>query len=726
MKILLIGGCSSFINNIIIKMKKEGHRVYLITGSRYNKKPYQRVFERYDFPYDTNCLNEIFESVAPDITIYMGAYDSNYNWKDEEAEAVRYNACMLNIIMAYIMGKKGRFIYLSSEEVFEGNYESRISEEESPQARSFKNMVLAQAETMCENYKQSYDRDIVVLRMERVYTIPEYVEDITDRCSKKVLQCLESNVMTVDAGFSYSMLYVTDAVECIYKLVICKEHKQSLYNISSEMVISDETIAAYIKNYMGDNIQTVNVTNGEKKKLLSADLYTEEFGRTGMCSYDEIIRKITAKMKKYKHVFLYGERKRKSIIDRMLEGSGWLIKAMVPFIENLIVFILFFMINNRAVGSRYFDGIDFYLLYVLLFAIVYGQKQAILSACLAVLGYCFRQMYDRSGLELMVDSTTYIWIAQLFILGLIIGYMRDYITKLTYEKKHEKEFLDTQLVDIKEINDSNVRVKDALEVQIVNQNDSVGKIYSITSSLDQYSQEEVLFYAAEMVAKIVKSKDVAIYTVANDVYARLFSATSKIARKLGNSIKYTEMTEIYEDLKAKKVYINSKLDENYPLMASAIFDDKEEIQTIIMIWDIPWQNMTLGQANQLTVIGALIRDAVIRANKYMQALEKERYIENTSILENEAFTTLLNAYMNARKNGLTECMLLRMQGSGMGLEDVSRILSEKLREHDYVGQLKDGSICILLSNTTKEDALQVAKRLADIGYVFEIVEEYGY
>ena len=54
--------------------------------------------------------------------------------------------------------------------------------------------------------------------------------------------------------------------------------------------------------------------------------------------------------------------------------------------------------------------------------------------------------------------------------------------------------------------------------------------------------------------------------------------------------------------------------------------------------------------------------------------------------------------MNARKNGLTECMLLRMQGSGMGLEDVSRILSEKLREHDYVGQLKDGGICILLSN----------------------------
>ena len=35
MNVLLIGGSGSLINNLIIKLKKEGHRVYLLTGSRY-------------------------------------------------------------------------------------------------------------------------------------------------------------------------------------------------------------------------------------------------------------------------------------------------------------------------------------------------------------------------------------------------------------------------------------------------------------------------------------------------------------------------------------------------------------------------------------------------------------------------------------------------------------------------------------------------------------------
>ena len=77
---------------------------------------------------------------------------------------------------------------------------------------------------------------------------------------------------------------------------------------------------------------------------------------------------------------------------------------LAPYLENLICFIPFFMIHNRAVGSQYFAKLDAYLLYVLLFAIVYGQQQAIFSALLATAGYCFRQMYNQSGLEVLMDN----------------------------------------------------------------------------------------------------------------------------------------------------------------------------------------------------------------------------------------------------------------------------------------------------------------------------------
>ena len=246
--------------------------------------------------------------------------------------------------------------------------------------------------------------------------------------------------------------------------------------------------------------------------------------------------------------------------------------------ENLICFIPFFMLNNRAVGSEYFQNIDFYLLYVLLFALVYGQQQATFSALLAVAGYCFRQMYHRSGFDVMLDYNTYVWIAQLLILGLAVGYLRDQLRAMREEQRHEVSYLTKQLDDISDINVSNVRVKEILANQIVNQNDSFGKLYEITSSLEQYEPCEVLFYAAEVLAKLMGSKDVAIYTVANRSYARLFSATSEKARSLGNSINYSEMDAMYTVLAGKKVYINKNMDERYPLMANAIYSE-DEMQT---------------------------------------------------------------------------------------------------------------------------------------------------
>lgn len=443
-----------------------------------------------------------------------------------------------------------------------------------------------------------------------------------------------------------------------------------------------------------------------------------------MCDPPKVIKRLVDHMKRYRRVFLYGEEKKKPFSERIMEKAGWFLQIMIPFVENLICFFIFYFLNNQAADSRYFSRMDFYLIYVLVFAVTYGQQQATLAATFSVAGYIIHQMAQRSGFDIMIDSNTYVWIAQLFIVGLTVGYMRDHITKLRREQQTERSYLAMQLKDIKDINDSNVRVKDALETQVVNQSDSVGKIYSITSKLDQYSQEEVLFYAAETIAQLMKSKDVAIYTVSNPFYARLFSSTSEKARVLGNSIRYQEMGELYEALTQQKVFINRKLTENLPLMANAIYDEQGAIQTIIMIWSIPWESMTLGMANQLVVISALIHTAISRANRYLAALEEERYVDGSRMLDDDAFMALVNAYMKAEKRGLTDCMVLRITNKEVldGREASNRI-AEKLRPHDYVGQMDDGSLGVLLSNTNRADAQVVMARLEEIGFLCEIVEE---
>lgn len=57
-----------------------------------------------------------------------------------------------------------------------------------------------------------------------------------------------------------------------------------------------------------------------------------------------------------------------------------------------------------------------------------------------------------------------------------------------------------------------------------------------------------------------------------------------------------------------------------------------------------------GRVNRLTVISYLIQNAVVRANRYLEALREHRYLGNSSILEKEAFTQLVSAFL--RQSGM--------------------------------------------------------------------------
>lgn len=722
MNVLLIGGAGSLINNLIIKLNKEGHRIYLLTGNKYKRAPYQKVFERYDFTYDCGSLNEIFESVNPDLTIYMGAFDTNYRWNEEKKEVIKYTTGLMNILMAYAMSSEGRFVYLSSDEVYSGNYEENIREEETRSPEGFRSMVLAQGEELCESYRSYRGKDILTLRLDHLYSIPSERKEVSNICAEMCLEALEHSTVTITEGNRFSLLYETDAVEFIYRLVECKTHKYYIYNLASSVEISELDIALMIQKAMGWEIEIIKREEEGARRVLANELLDSEFGNPFCCEVSAIIDKMVAYMKKNRYAFLTGEDIKQPLWKRVMEKSGWFIKTIIPFIENLVCFVLFYLMNKYLSEGSIFSLLDFLLLYVLLFAIVYGQQQATFSAVLAVIGYCTLQMSERSGFDVVLDSNTYIWIAQLFILGMVVGYMRDQLTKIKNENVEERDFLSEQLVDIQDINNSNVRVKDALETQIINQSDSVGKIYSITSALDQYSPEEVLFYAADILKKLMRSKDVAIYTISGAEYARLFSYTSEKAKSLGNSIRFREMGEVFDALLARRVYINRKMDERYPLMANAIYEGNE-MRMLVFVWGLSWEQMTLGQANQLTIISALIQNAVLRSSRYMAALEEERYVGESRILETEAFTILSKAYIQAERKGLTECTLVHILAEPKDYINVSAELSLRLRSNDHIGTLYDGKLYVLLSNTTQREAVFVIRRFAEMGYETEVVED---
>ncbi len=716
MDVLLVGGIDSFMGAVIDKLNKEGHRIYVLTEKRFQSRVSRKVFEYYYFPYESDSVGEVFESVNPDVTLCMGAFDAGFAWTDARREAVRYSAGMTNLMMAYAMRRHGRLIYLSSEEVYSDSYMEDIKEEEPAKAHGARAMVLAQIEQLCMNYNEQPDMDTVVLRLDHLYNMPKRKSEVTHIAGKMCLEALKTGAVSANGKNRLAMLHESDAVECIYRLAACKEHKKPLYHISSSLEMNETEIAQIIQSGLGNGTQiTDNSVGRGYRVVLSNRAFADEFGLPALHQPQAELSRMAKYMKDHQSVFCDSEETGGGFFNRLYRKSSAALRALIPFAENLICFIPFFMLNNRNVDSRYFAKMDFLLLYVLLFAIVYGQQQATFSAVLATAGYIFRQMYQRTGFEVMLDYNTYVWIAQLFILGLAVGYLRDRLSVLKSENKQETRYLEEQLSDIKNINLSNTRMKNHLVSQLVNQTDSLGKVYKITSSLDQYEPEEVLFYAAEVIGRLMDSKDVAIYVVANHSFARLYSATSEQARTFGNSIRYTQMGALSQAIQERKVFINKTLDAQYPLMARAIYVD-DEVRQIIMVWGIPWARMTLAQADMLSVISYLIQSSVLKANKYLQALEDRRYIKGSYVMEEDAFKKLIVAYQKAGQKGLTQYALLQIETLPEEKTEKAEAVRKHLRQSDFLGEL-GGHLYALLSNTSEDAAQIVVNRLSENGLV---------
>ncbi len=711
--ILIVGSYGTFTDELINKFYKENWHIYTLTTNKKLIKP-AHVFEQYIFNYDSSSVKEIINSCRPDAILFSGAYDPLYRWEDEsvKGESLNYIAGLSNLLMCAAMLGVRHFIYVSSDKVFEDEYVVDIREDMPASPNSFKGMTISQGENLAMHFNQTTQMEVSVVRIARMYGIPANRDACTDIYSEMCVKTLVTGRLKVNAKKVMSALYVKDGIEALYLLIKAPERKHRLYHISSMEEVTEDAVAQLIQENYSHPIDIVDQTVGLRHRIvLSNERFCTEFSFQVRNSYKEMIPMIIAHMKSHKNLFLYS--------DEQYEGKGLryrvlrLIKNAVPFLESVLFFIPFFVLNNRAAGSTYFVGINFYLLYVLLFAVVHGRQQAIFSSLLSVIGYCFRQMYTSSGFSLLIDINTYIWIAHIFVVGLTVGHLKDKFREMEMDKNEKINFLTDRLDDITVINSSNTRIKNYFADKLISSTESVGRIYDITSRLEKAKTGEVLFAALDTLSEIMETPDVSIYLVSNRDYCRLASASSEKARSLGKSIQMKNYKMIFDVLEGKQVYINRSLDNTLPMMASALFDDKGDMRIAILLWDIPYEQMTLYQANLLTVVGALVYSVVVRDADYLDALAYRRFLPETAILQESAFKAMVDIYQNAGEKGYAESCIFYVRGDSMSLKELNDKIQASLRDTDYVGVMSDGNLAILLTNTNTHESVYVRKRLEE-------------
>ena len=726
MDIMLVGGLSPMMRKLSLKLYKEGHRIYVLSGNRNPSNHYDYVFEKYDFPYDSASVEEVFQSVNPDVTVLLGAFDGNLSGEDPKREAIQYAAGLQNILLSWSVLEKGRLIYLSSAEVYGNSYQSPVTESIRPVPRGIRPLMLFQGEESCRFYQEELKKDVLILRVDRIHDVPKDKREAAfGICQRKCLDAFQNGAVSYRKNHKYGLTYMGDAVESIYKLVACESHKYGFYHISSSEAYSELQIAEAIGKYFGKELEKIDNTLEEQNSvILSNERIKEEFGFQIWCEPEETIQKTLSYMKKHSGRFLDRTHPGLDIWHRIYFKTMELFGALVPYIENLIFFIPFFMLNNRATGSQYFSKIDFYLIYVLLFAVVHGQRQATFSALLATAGYLFRQMYYKSGITVVTDYNTYVWIAEIFILGLVVGYMKDQLQFLKEEKEQEVDFLSERVTDITDINDSNLRVKEGLITQVVNYDYSFGTVYDLVEQLEEDHPAKILFHAIELIQNVMDCQDVSLYRINEEEYARLFGYTSVKAASMRHTVHLPDKAPLYEAFSRREVYLNRDMDPEYPMMAYCIFEE-ERMEMMILLWSIPFERMTIDESNRLIITGKLIQKAVKRSAAYLDLLRNERYQDESPALKPEAFEELVHTYYGAGEKNLTEYILLQVISSEAGMEKAGLIISGTLRATDYIGYRNDGNLYILLTSTDKTGCGFVQKNLEKKGIRTIISEEMG-
>ena len=731
MKVLIAGQYGVFLGQLIDIFHKEGWEVYLLTGEGRPSRRRRNVFEQYYFRYDSESVRDIMDSASPDLLLFAGAFDSAFRQENARRGSMLFLSGLTNLLMLAQLLKVPRFVYLSTHEVFGESCLTPIREDMPPSPVSSRGVLLEQGESLVRRYGESSGLDTVILRLDHLYWMPKDRDDVCETHARLCLSAFQDNVIPASAKQIFSAVYAADAAFSVFQVAAAPTHRDAIYHITSQEEESEIDAARVIREAAGEKVLIKDNTVGlTQKTVLSGKLLEREFGIRARYSYRTQAPLILRHMQRHPKRFAPRGRGRAGFFGRLWERCRTTFWKLVPFAENFLVFIAVFMINNRTADSDFVRYLDVFLLYVVLFAVFYGKRQGIVAALLSVAGFLFRQNYYRQGIEILVDYNTYIWIAQLFIVGMGVGHLRDSLNMVAEDKDEEISFLINQLDDVHAVNSSNLRVKNILEDHILNYDDSLGTLTYLVDQLGRFQKEDVLVRAADAVAEVVGTKDVAIYKVSNADYARLLVSTTDRARSLGKSLKYSAAEPIAAALSRREVFVNRSLREDLPIMGCGLYAE-EKLQYILFIWNLPFERVSLHEMDLLKVVGSLIQSAVTREAQYQNALQAERCLPGVSILNEETLEEQLAAGRQAKEKEYFIYSLLRVvepvprraPDGGWVQEDLlaaEHTLTRSIRDTDFIGMGRDGHLRVLVTNAGPEDAAIVMERLRKQGIACEL------
>ncbi|MCL5073527.1 MAG: GDP-mannose 4,6-dehydratase, partial [Actinobacteria bacterium] len=653
------------------------------------------------------------------------------SFKDEDILPNCDVSGLVNMLNLSTKNKVKKFIIVSSAEIYGNTGDKQADEQTKPNPVTIKGMSSYVMEYYCFRWSELHDLSILSLRASDIYGPPAkeldncFSEDLISIISEKALNEKDVHLEGKESD-TRDFIYIDDFVEGLYRASVNK-NCTGVFNLSSK---TETQMGAVIKElsslkpsikavYKHENIASIQRSCIDNSKIAALLEWQPKV------SFAEGI-KLT-----FNYLKLKSENAKLFIKKNKAKTTGKQ-PRVVAYIENLVLFLIaaFIQWGNVFFNLKLPDlKIDYSIIYIIIMGIVWGQTQAYIAMILSAALYVGMNIYTGSDIiTFLYTPENLIRIAVYVLVGIITGYSIERKNRELEMRNITIQNLTNKYGFLSDIYNETRIVKNELENQIIETEDSFSAIYKIIQEVDSLEIEKVFSGAISAIERIMRTNQVSIYTLNNDAsnnFMRLKARSRLLQDKVPNSIKISGFEELKEVINTKSIFVNRSFKPDIPVMMAPVLDEKSVI-CIISIHNTAFENLTLHYENLFQTVLGLIANALKRAYYFEASLKDKRYIPKTRILTSYTFEKILKEIRNNKAELGMSYTLLKVEKNNLALEQLSERIVQTIRDNDYIGAGSQDVVYILLSNTKNNYANIVVDRLkkvkVDASLIIEDIE----
>ncbi len=391
-------------------------------------------------------------------------------------------------------------------------------------------------------------------------------------------------------------------------------------------------------------------------------------------------------------------------------------------IECLILFALVQVLLKYTSNNVFFRYVDLRLFFVLIIGSTHGMLWGVIAGILAGVSLYFSYaQINVTGIMLFYNMDYWLPFMVYLITGAVTGYIKSSKEEKLRFAEEERRMLEDKYVFLNGVYRSAIDNKGEYKRQILNYQDSFGKIFEAVSRLDSVMLDDIFMQGVETMERILDNRSFAIFTVDDyQKYGRLAACSREYSTRLRKSISIESIAPVYNTIVKGDTWKNTSFVPELPMYANAIVSDGK-VRLIICLYEAANDQMSLYYVNLFTILCNLVRVSFLRALDYQDAINDRKYHPGTDVLRSEYFRQELEIQKRMSEAGVASHLLLKIYS-----EDVNSLAEKSrglVRQSDFLGEDENGELYLLLSMVTKDTFSVIGERLKNKGIAFSIVEE---